>query len=158
MPYDLHDKLVIAISSRALFDLEHENTIYDKDGLEEYTKYQVQHENEILQKGTAFSAVKALLELNSKFNAPIVEVIVISRNSPETGLRVFNSIEKMKLAISRAAFTGGENIAKYLSAFNVDLFLSKNEIDDQDSHVKPASEEIPSGRVLYKSDSKLSEK
>ena len=64
----------------------------------------------------------------------------------------------MKLAISRAAFTGGENIAKYLSAFNVDLFLSKNEIDDQDSHVKPASEEIPSGRVPYKSDSKLSEK
>lgn len=133
MGYDLHNKLVIGISSRALFDLELENKIYDEKGLDEYKSFQVEHENELLKNGTAFALVKALLNLNDKFEEPIVEVIVISRNSPETGLRVFNSIEFNKLGIFRAAFTGGENIAKYLSAFEVDLFLSKNELDVQEA-------------------------
>lgn len=133
MSYNLNDKLVIAITSRALFDLEYENTIYNEKGLTEYTKYQVENENDILKSGTAFSLVKALLDLNDKFNTPIVQVIIMSRNSPETGLRVFNSIEKLGLGIVRAAFTGGENIAKYLSAFDIDLFLSKNEFDVQEA-------------------------
>ncbi|MTI49905.1 5'-nucleotidase [Sporosalibacterium faouarense] len=133
MPYNLNDKLVVAISSRALFDLEVENQIYIEKGLEEYKNYQVEHEDERLNEGTAYSLVKALLDLNSKFDTPIVEVIVMSRNSPETGLRVFNSIEAVGLGIHRAAFTGGENIAKYLSAFDVDLFLSKNEQDVQEA-------------------------
>ncbi|WP_253200708.1 5'-nucleotidase [Clostridium sp. CF012] len=133
MSYNLNDKLVIAITSRALFDLEYENTIYNEKGLTEYAKYQVEHENEILKSGTAFSLVKALLDLNDKFNTPIVEVIIMSRNSPESGLRVFNSIEKLGLGIVRAAFSGGENIAKYLSAFDIDLFLSKNEVDVQEA-------------------------
>lgn len=131
--YDLHNKLVIGISSRALFDLEMENEIFVSKGLSEYKIFQVEHENELLENGTAFSLVKALLDLNNKFEEPIVEVIVMSRNSPETGLRVFNSIEAKKLGIYRAAFSGGENITKYLSAFDVDLFLTKNEEDVQEA-------------------------
>ena len=133
MPYLLNDKLVIGISSRALFDLEYENSIYNEKGLEEYIRYEIKHENEILKPGTAFSLIKALLNLNSKFNSNIIEVIVMSRNSPETGLRVFNSIDQLDLGIARAGFTGGESIAKYLTAFDVDLFLSKNEQDVQEA-------------------------
>jgi len=133
MLYDLSDKLVIAISSRALFDLEEENKIFEEMGLDEYTKYQVEHEDQILQKGTAYPLIEAFLHLNEKFEKQIVEVIVISRNSPETGLRVFNTIDHYGLQIVRAAFTGGENIAKYLKAFHVDLFLSKNELDVQEA-------------------------
>ncbi len=133
MPYQLNDKLVIGISSRALFDLEYENRIYTEEGLEEYIRYEIEHENEVLKPGTAYSLIKALLNLNYKFNSNIIEVIVMSRNSPETGLRVFNSIDRMGLGIERACFSGGENIAKYLSAFDVDLFLSKNEQDVQEA-------------------------
>lgn len=74
-----------------------------------------------------------MLNLNHKFKKNIIEVIVMSRNSPETGLRVFNSIENLDLGIERAGFTGGEPIAKYLSAFDIDLFLSKNEQDVQEA-------------------------
>lgn len=133
MPYNLKDKLVIAISSRAIFDLEMENKIYENQGLEQYAKYQVENEEDVLEKGTAFPLIQALLNLNNKFDEPIVEVIVMSRNSPETGLRVFNSIKNYELNIVRAAFTGGEDIARYLGAFEVDLFLSKNEHDVQEA-------------------------
>lgn len=131
MAYDLKDKLVIGISSRALFNLEEENDIYEEDGLEEYSKYQIEHEDEILEKGAAFPLIEALLNLNKKFEKPIVEVIVMSRNSPETGLRVFNSIDHYNLDIIRAAFTGGKSITPYLDAFKIDLFLSKSEEDVQ---------------------------
>ncbi|WP_128895689.1 5'-nucleotidase [Longirhabdus pacifica] len=131
MSYDLSNKLVVAISSRALFNLEEENKIYEKEGLDAYSQYQLEHEDECLDKGTAFPLIQALLSLNDIFNEQIVEVIIISRNSPETGLRVFNSIATHDLNIVRAAFTGGENIARYLGAFKTDLFLSKNEGDVQ---------------------------
>lgn len=127
MTYDLQDKLVIAISSRALFDLEDENNIFEEKGLQEYIKYQLEHENEPLPKGTAFPLIQALLELNKRFDTPLVEVIILSRNSPETGMRIFNSIDALDLDITRAGFTGGEDTSTYLDAFNVDLFLSKNE-------------------------------
>lgn len=133
MSYQLNDKLVIGISSRALFDLEYENRIYTEKGLEEYTRYEIEHEEEVLKPGTAYSLIKALLNLNDQFNSNIIEVIVVSRNSPETGLRVFNSIDKQGLGIARAGFTGGEPIARYLTAFDVDLFLSKNEQDVQEA-------------------------
>ncbi|OEG00336.1 5'-nucleotidase [Vulcanibacillus modesticaldus] len=131
MAYDLKNKLVIAISSRALFNLENENDIFEKKGIEEYSKYQLEHEDDLLEKGSAFPLVEALLRLNEKFEDPIVEVIIISRNSPETGLRIFNSINAYEIDIKRGAFTGGEQITRYLKAFDVDLFLSKNEEDVQ---------------------------
>lgn len=131
MAYDLKNKLVVGISSRALFSLEKENEIFEKMGLHEYSKYQLENENNQLLMGTAFPLIKGLLALNEKFEEPIVEVIVMSRNSPETGLRIFNSIDTYGLDIKRAAFTGGEEISRYLAAFDVDLFLSKNEDDVQ---------------------------
>jgi 5'-nucleotidase len=133
MAYDLSNKLVVGISSRALFDLEIENKIFEEKGIEEYAKYQLEHENDSLKTGTAYPLVKALLSLNNKFKEPIVEVIIMSHNTPETGLRIFNSIDSHKLNIVRAAFTGGELLAKYIRAFDIDLFLSKNEQDVQDA-------------------------
>jgi len=129
MPYDLAEPLVIGISSRALFNLEQENKIYEEDGLSAYEEYQVRHENEILQKGSAFPLVKAFLDLNSLQEKRLVEVIIMSRNNPNTSLRIFNSIEDYQLDISRAALTGGAEIAPYLKAFKTDLFLSANTVD-----------------------------
>ena len=88
MPYDLTEPLVIGIGSRALFNLEEENKIYEEQGVEAYEKYQVDHENVILQKGSAFQLVKAFLNLNTLQEKRLVEVIVMSRNSPNTSLRI----------------------------------------------------------------------
>ena len=117
MAYDLTDPLVIGISSRALFDLEQENRIFEEQGLAAYEAYQIQHENEVLPRGPAFPLVQAFLELNRMQQERLVEVIVMSRNSPDTSLRIFNSIAAHKLDITRAALTGGTSIASYLHAF-----------------------------------------
>ena len=131
MAYDLTGKLVVAISSRALFDLELENSIFENEGIDAYKRYQIEHEDEILSKGTAFDLVKGLLAINEKVGQPLVEVMILSRNTPETGLRVFNSIDAYGLDITRAAFTGGVELSRYLSSFQVSLFLSKNANDVQ---------------------------
>ncbi len=133
MGFDLSSVLVIGISSRALFDLETPNRIFETEGLEAYRTYQLEHEKEPLEKGTAFALVEALLKLNAKAGKKMVEVIVMSRNSPDTGLRVFNSIAHYGLPITRAAFSGGEPLSPYLDAFHVDLFLSKSDEDVQRS-------------------------
>ncbi len=133
MPLDLSRVLVVGISSRALFDLEKENRIFDEQGLEAYSEYQLQHEDDVLPKGTAFPLVQALLKLNEDREEPIVEVVVMSRNSPETGLRIFNSLDHYELRMTRAALTGGERLARYMDAFKVDLFLSKDESDVQEA-------------------------
>lgn len=127
MPTDISHKLVIGISSRALFDLDASNSIYEKEGLESYASYQVAHENDLLQPGLAFPLVQKLLRLNAL--GDFVEIILLSRNSADTGLRVFNSIEKHKLNITRAAFTSGQSPYKYVQAFGTHLFLSTNAED-----------------------------
>lgn len=131
MPYELNDKLVIGISSRALFDLEKENTIFEEQGLKAFQEFQLQNEDTPLSKGAAFPLIEALLKLNDKLEKITIEVIVMSKNSPETGLRAFNSIEHYGLPISRAAFSGGASLVPYLEAFSVDLFLSRSESDVQ---------------------------
>lgn len=132
MLFDLSDKLVIGISSRALFDLEHENAIYEQQGVAAYSGWQLEHENEPLARGTAFPLVEALLRLNTlEAERQFVEVVLMSRNTPDTGMRVFNSIEHYGLPITRAAFSGGLSISTYLQAFKVDLFLSKSADDVQ---------------------------
>lgn len=131
MGLDLSDVLVIGISSRALFDLEDSNDLFLKEGLDAYRAHQFENEKEVLKKGTAFALVKALLHLNEISGKKLVEVIVMSRNSPDTGLRVFNSIAHYGLAITRAAFSGGTPLSPYLRAFDVDLFLSKSDEDVQ---------------------------
>jgi 5'-nucleotidase len=123
-------KLVVAISSRALFDLEESNRVFEEQGVEAYYRYQLEHENEILGRGIAFALVKKLLKLNALPPAqPRVEVILLSRNTADTGLRIMNSIEHYELDISRAAFTGGENTYPYVPAFDAHLFLSANPVD-----------------------------
>lgn len=132
MPYQLDSKLVVGVSSRALFNLEEENAIFEKDGLEAYIRYQQEHENDILKPGTAFPLVKALHNLQ-KDGEPLTEIIIMSRNSADTSLRIFNSIEAYGLNITRAALSGGANITPYLNAFRTDLFLSANESDVQEA-------------------------
>jgi 5'-nucleotidase len=131
MSVDLSQILVIGVSSRALFDLEEENLIFDQKGLKEFRKYQYEHESELLKPGTAFYLVKSLLELNKQASKPIVEVVVMSRNSPETGVRVMNSIKAHNLNITRLAFTGGDSLFGYIEGYDVDLFLSKDSEDVQ---------------------------
>lgn len=132
MGIDLSKVLVVGISSRALFDLENENKIFENQPLETYIKYQIDHENVLLNKGTAFPLIEALLKLNILYEGEnLVEVIVMSRNSPDTGLRILNSIKHYGLDITRSAFSGGEPLSPYLEAFKVDLFLSKDEDDVQ---------------------------
>jgi len=132
MPYDLSNYLVIGVSSRALFDLSRENEIYEKQGLEAYCRYQLEHENDVLKPGTGFALIEAMLRINQiDTGVRRTEVVIISRNSADTSLRISNSIDSYNLDITRAAFTGGEPVAKYLNAFEVDLFLSATEEDVQ---------------------------
>jgi len=130
MPQNLDDKLVIAISSRALFNLDESHRVYESEGLDAYSAYQVQREDEPLEPGEAFPLVHKLLRLNERLGANSqVEVVLLSRNSADTGLRVFNSIQHYQLAINRAAFCGGESPWRYINAFGCHLFLS-NEAED----------------------------
>lgn len=132
MSYDLENKLVVGVSSRALFDLTVENAIFEEKGVEAYREYQREHETEILKPGPGFKIIKALLHLNELNNKKgAVEVIIMSRNSADTSLRVFNSIEHYGLNISRAVLASGGSLAPYLEAFKTDLFLSAYEDDVQ---------------------------
>jgi 5'-nucleotidase len=130
MPYNISELLVIAISSSVLFDTREEHEIYENQGLKEYVQYQIDNEENPLNKGTAFHLIEAMLRLNTLNSAKsIVEAVVLSQNEPEAGLRIMNSVEHHQLKITRAAFTGGESVARYLRPFNVSLFLSRNEDD-----------------------------
>lgn len=132
MPVSLDKLLVIGISSRALFDLEAEEELFRVQGLEAYRQHQIAHENDVLPMGAGFPLVKALLKLNElTHNQRLAEVVIMSRNSSETSLRIFNSIRHYGLDITRAALSGGASIAPYLQAFNVSLFLSMHEEDVQ---------------------------
>lgn len=131
----LGDKLVLAISSRALFDLSESHQIYEKEGVEAYRRYQIEHEDEVLMPGDAFPLVEKLLGLNARLSDQRVEVILVSRNSADTGLRAFNSIQHYGLGISRAAFVGGRSPDPYLAAFGCHLFLSTH-ADDVRSALK----------------------
>ena len=132
MPYDISDKIKIAVTTRALFDLGEEDRIYREQGLAEYEKYQIQHEDEIIRKGSSFSIISALLNLNNiESTKDKVEVILFTRNNGNSVLRVFNSIDKYNLNITRGVFTGGTALAPYLKALNIDLFLTADKDDAQ---------------------------
>lgn len=169
MPLDLSNTFVVGISSTALFDVSEADGVFRKrfdedreDAVSEYREYTLKHENDPLDDGTGMPLVKALLTLNRHMKdreSPLVEVVVMSRNSPETGIRVFNNIRRKELAITRHAFTGGESVIDYLEAFDVDLFLTTNIKDAQRvidggkcavAIVKPPPHdqtEIPEGQV-----------
>ena len=143
MTYPKDKKLVIAIASSALFDLEESDRIFREQGTESYRRYQEENIEKVLGKGVAFPFVKRFLSLNEAFpNA--VDVVLLSRNSPETGLRVFRSIEHYGLKIVRAAFFSGKSPFEYIPAFHASLFLSANQTD-----VKKAIDAgIAAGQVL----------
>lgn len=117
-------KLTIAISSRALFDLDESHEVYESQGVDAYAKYQIEHEDEPLEPGEAFGLVRKMLKINETLGESAVEVILLSRNNADSGLRIFNTIEHYGLAISRAAFCGGQDPWRYVRAFECDLFLS----------------------------------
>jgi 5'-nucleotidase len=145
MPFQIENKLVIGVASSALFDLSESHQVYLERGPDEYRQYQEEHIDALLPKGVAFPFIRRFLNINKCFprQAP-VEVVLFSRNSPETGLRVMRSIAQYGLDISRAAFTTGKSPYSYLPAFNASLFLSANEED-----VKNAiAVNYPAGLVL----------
>jgi len=140
MPLDLSNTLVVGISATALFDMAESDQIFRKTfesdpdtAIEKYREFMLAHEDEPLKPGTGYPLIKALLGLNQyqQGNSPLVEVVVMSQNSPDTGLRVLNTIRHDKLNITRSAFTAGETVADYLNAFDVDLFLTTNVKDAQ---------------------------
>ncbi len=123
-------KLVVAISSRALFNLDDSHEIFETQGIDAYCKFQIAHEDNILEPGVAFPLVVKLLGLNEQLaGLASVEVILLSRNSADTGLRIFNSIQHHNLAITRATFTGGSSTYSYAKAMGAHLFLSANPAD-----------------------------
>ncbi|MGJ0491381.1 5'-nucleotidase [Methylobacter sp.] len=123
-------KLVVAVSSRALFNLDDSHAIFQTQGKEAFCRYQVEHEEEVLAPGYGFSLVQKLLTINeSCLDEPLVEIILVSQNSADTGLRIFNSIVHHGLNITRAAFTSGISPYNYISAFGAHLFLSANSDD-----------------------------
>lgn len=119
--------LTVGISSRALFDLSESHALFEREGLDAYRAWQIEHEDEVLAPGVAFPLARKLLALNERDpQVPRVEVILLSRNSGDTGLRIFNSIQHHGLRISRAAFTSGAPTSGYIAPFHADLFLSAN--------------------------------
>ena len=128
---DIYDPvLVIAVSSRTLFDLTDEHDIYLNAGVDEYRSHQLSHEKEVLNPGVAFGLVKKLLAIkHPNTDVPLVEVVLVSRNNGDTGLRIFNSIQHHNLNIQRAAFSNGKSPYAYLKAFGAHLFLSAHNKD-----------------------------
>lgn len=150
MPYALDDKLVVAVASSALFDLSESDRVYREKGEEEYRAFQRTNEAVTLGKGVAFPLIRRLLSLNGPSDADrFVEVILLSRNDPDTGLRVFKSIQHYGLDITRAAFVKGKMPFRYLRPFNAALFLSANEDDVRQAIHRgaPAGQVLPTGFV-----------
>ncbi|MFN7136111.1 MAG: 5'-nucleotidase [Thermomonas sp.] len=116
--------LVVAITARALFHMEDSHAVFEREGIDAFAAHQRQRENEVLPPGIAFPLVRKLLGLNA--GARRVEVILLSRNSSDTGLRVFNSIQHHGLDIRRATFTAGAPVWPYIKPFGAQLFLSAN--------------------------------
>ncbi|MBV8501613.1 MAG: 5'-nucleotidase [Pelomonas sp.] len=129
MPASLEGQLVVAISSRALFDFEAENELFEAADDRAYMALQQQRLDVPARPGVAFSLVEKLLRFNATGEAPRVEVVVLSRNDPISGMRVFRSAHHYGLAIQRGVFTRGASPWRYLRPLQAQLFLSANEAD-----------------------------
>lgn len=158
MSFPIEKKLVIGISTTALFDLSKEDKIFNNEGLAQYNKYQKANTLNIPEKGDGFSFIQKILRLNAVYpNESPVEVVILSQNSPEISVRIFHAIEEYRLKISRAVFSSGKSPYKYIPAFNISLFLSQNK-----NHVLEAIQAgHGAGRILgmqphdYKNDHEL---
>ena len=145
MAYDTSNKLTIGLASSALFDLSQSDHVFREQGKERYAQYQKENEQNILEPGVAFPFIRRLLNLNEiRADDPLIEVILLSRNDMNTGLRVMNSIEHYGLDITRVMFLQGASPHPYIKPFNIELFLSANEQD-----VRSAVENgLPAGQIL----------
>lgn len=121
--------LVIGISTRALFDLEEEHAVFENEGVLAYSKLQRERENVALKPGAAFEVARRLMALNPSDGSKLVEIIVLSKNSPDLSLRAFNSFKHYGLPITRGSFTSGRSLAPFVPAWGVDLFLSNDAPD-----------------------------
>uniref|UniRef100_A0AAU3HPC5 5'-nucleotidase n=1 Tax=Streptomyces sp. NBC_01393 TaxID=2903851 RepID=A0AAU3HPC5_9ACTN len=143
--YELKNRLVVGIASSALFDLAEADAVFRDQGEEAYRAYQEEHLDDTLDKGVAFPFIRRLLSLNDLSpDDPLVEVIILSRNDPDTGLRVMRSIQSHELPISRAIFMQGRSPYHFMPALNMSLFLSANEDDVREA----VALGLPAGRVL----------
>jgi 5'-nucleotidase len=147
MPYSVEGKLVVAISSRALFDFEEENRVFEADGEPAYIKLQFERLDVPARPGVAFPLVKKLLAFNQPAGPHLVEVVVLSKNDPVSGLRVFRTAKQAGLAIERGVFTRGRNPYEYLGPLKANLFLSANERDV----VGALAAKVPAARVYPES-------
>ena len=130
MAWSPEDSLVIGISSRALFKLDEEDAIYEADGTQAFIDYQREHEERIIEPGVAFPLIAELLKLNGKLHKgdnPAIEIVIVSKNHPDCGIRIRRALRYHGLEIRRAVFTGGQDTLPWLRTFKVDLFLSKEE-------------------------------
>lgn len=145
MPYELDDRLVIGVASSAVFDLNASDDVFKTHGEAEYRKFQEKNLNSPLPKGIAFPFIKRLLSINDLSPSdPLVEVVLLSRNDPDTGLRVMKTIEHYELGITRAIFMQGRSPYEYVPALNIALFLSANKAD-VDAAIQSG---YPAGQVL----------
>lgn len=136
MSYELDTRLVIGLASSALFDLGEADQVFRRNGEAAYRAYQLENRERTLAPGVAFPFIKRLLSLNelSPKDDPLVEVILLSKNDPDTGLRVMDSIKSHGLGISRAVFLQGRSPHRFIDALSISLFLSANEIDVRDAN------------------------
>ncbi|MEH6470533.1 MAG: 5'-nucleotidase [Halopseudomonas sp.] len=145
MAYDIDNRLVVGLASSALFDLEQSDAVFQDKGERAYRVYQRENQEQPLKPGVAFPFVRRLLALNKLDpDNPPVEVVLLSHNDPDTGLRVFKSIEHYGLGISRAVFQQGRSPYTFIPAFNISLFLTANEDDVQQAVARG----LPAGLVL----------
>ena len=128
MPTTLEGQLVVAISSRALFDFEEENSVFEASDDHAYMQLQLQRLEQPARPGVAFSLVNKLLAFNAG-GQPRVEVVILSRNDPVSGMRVFRSAQHYGLPVQRGVFTRGQAPWRYLRPLAANLFLSTNEAD-----------------------------
>lgn len=148
MPYDLEKRLVIGVASSAMFDLTESDAVFRREGEEQYRKYQERNLTSPLPKGIAFSFIKRLLSLNDlsadPVGDPLVEVVLLSKNDPDTGLRVMKSIQHYEIGMTRAIFMQGRAPYEYIPALNISLFLSGSKADVEAA----LSLKYPAGHVL----------
>ena len=145
MAFDLSSRLVIGLASSALFDLTASDQVFRQAGEQVYRDYQRDNQDQPLARGVAFPFIRRLLSLNQlNPENPPVEVILLSRNDPDTGLRVMNSIEHYELPITRAVFMQGKSPHVYIPAFDIELFLSANANDVK----RAVAAGYPAGQIL----------
>lgn len=157
MAYNLDNKLVVCVTSSALFDLTREHEIFMSEGVEAFRKYQIANRQKLPSPGSAFPFIQRLLHLNVVFpEQKPVEVIILSRNDPEAGCRIIDAASEYGLDISRTFFLSGKDPYPYMPAVNAVLYLSanKNEVRDAVAKGHPAGYVLPCGSACAADDDK----